>query len=410
MKRIKWQCHSFLLLLMLLLFLTTGCNGNANATKTDAAAEHYNEQTSISQTAVTETKHDFTRNASVVSEAPEAVSETDSSELNVYFIDIGQADACLLESGGHFMMIDAGNNEDEQFIVEYLQGHNVDTLDYVIGTHPHADHIGGLDAVINQFEIENLYLPKVINNTKTFEDVLTAIEKKGMMVTTPIPGNEFYLNEISVQILAPVHSYSDLNNNSIVLKVTDGEISFLFTGDIEAEAEADILKSNSDLLATVLKVGHHGSSTSSSQPFIEAVKPQYAVISVGVDNSYGHPDETVLKRLLDAEAEIFRTDQNGTIHFSTDGKELEIVCEDTSIPEAIPQEPLEKNNSVSEPLPENIVNMEDSIETTYIGNVNTKKFHLPSCSTLPADKNRIYFMDRNDAIEEGYVPCKKCNP
>lgn len=406
MKRSKWQCHSFLLLLIVLLFLTTGCSGNA----TDTAAEQYNRQAGMSQTAVTETKNEFIKNASVVSEVPEAVAETDSSELNVYFIDVGQADACLLESGGHFMLIDAGDNDDEQFIVEYLQGQNVNTLDYVVGTHPHADHIGGLDAVINQFEIENLYLPKVMNNTKTFEDVLTAIEKKGMMVTTPIPGNEFYLNEIPVQILAPVQPYSDLNNNSIVLKVTDGEISFLFTGDAEAEAETDILKSDSDLLATVLKVGHHGSSTSSSQPFVEAVKPQYAVISVGTNNSYGHPDETVLKRLQDAEAEIFRTDQNGTIHFSTDGKELEIICEDTAIPETIPQEPLEKSSSVSEPLPENIVNTEDSVEITYIGNVNTKKFHLPSCNTLPANKNRIFFIDRNKAIEEGYVPCKKCNP
>lgn len=254
-----------------------------------------------------------------VEEAPVTAEE----RLEVTFIDVGQADSILLENEGHYMLIDAGNNEDGPKLVNYLKNQNVSNFDYVIGTHPHEDHIGGLDNIIKNFNIETFYMPDVITTTKTFEDVLDALGEKNMSLSIPKTNATFKLGDATVKVLyVGTEEESDLNNTSIVLKVTYQNISFLLTGDASTKVEEQLNKS--DLQSTVLKVGHHGSSTATNEEFLNTVNPQYAVISVGVDNQYEHPHTTVLNTLASHNITTYRTDQDGTIKIITDGTNIEV--------------------------------------------------------------------------------------
>lgn len=253
----------------------------------------------------------------------EEVPVTAEERLEVTFIDVGQADSILLENEGHYMLIDAGNNEDGPKLVNYFKKQNISNFDYVIGTHPHEDHIGGLDDVIENFNIETFYMPDVITTTKTFEDVLDALGEKNMSLSIPKTNATFKLGDATVKVLyVGTEEESDLNNTSVVLKVTYQNISFLFTGDASTKVEEQLNKS--DLQSTVLKVGHHGSSTATNEEFLNTVNPQYAVISVGVDNQYEHPHTTVLNTLASHNITTYRTDQDGTIKMITDGTNIEI--------------------------------------------------------------------------------------
>lgn len=315
--------------------------------------------------------------------------------LRVDFLNVGQADCALLSTNGHYMVIDGGNNGDANTILSYLEGQGVEKLDAVVGTHPHEDHIGSLDAIINHFDVDAVYMPKIMHTSKTFEDVLDAVANKGLKIKSPGPGDTIDFNGLEIEVLGPQREYKDFNNNSIVLKVNAGETAFLFTGDAEETAEKDILQAGYDLQADVLKVGHHGSSTSSSQAFLQAVKPKYAVISVGVGNSYHHPEEEALQRLQSIGAEIYRTDLQGDIVCTTDGKNIAFNCNSVSGAEVYAD--AAKNNTPAE-------------EVVYIANKKSKKFHLESCASLPDEENRIYLEDREEAISLGYTPCGTCKP
>ena len=194
-------------------------------------------------------------------------------------------------------------------------------MKYIIGTHPHADHIGGLDDVIDAFDIGTIIMPNKISTTKTFEDVLDSIARKGLSITKPKPGQTYDLNGAEVIILGPVEEkYSNINNYSVVAKLVNGKNTFLFTGDAEAMSEREMLDKNKEILKSdLLKSGHHGSDTSTSQDFLDAVNPKYAVITVGIDNRYGHPDTVVLDRLEMKKVQVYRTDLDGTIIAISDG-------------------------------------------------------------------------------------------
>nr|PZN07835.1 MAG: MBL fold metallo-hydrolase [Caldicoprobacter oshimai] len=246
--------------------------------------------------------------------------------LTVHFIDVGQADSILITMKDAAMLIDAGNNADSQLVVDYIKDRGITTLDYVVATHPHEDHIGGMDAVINAFEVKSIIMPRVESTTKTFEDVLEAISNKGLKVTPPVPGTKYPLGEAEFTILAPNSaSYEDTNDYSVVIKLQYGATSFLFTGDAGFESEEEMLEKGYDLRADLLKVAHHGSRYSTSMEFLEAVQPKIAVISVGKDNDYGHPAPETLQRLRQAGAEIYRTDESGTIIATSDGKAIEML-------------------------------------------------------------------------------------
>ncbi|ANS77197.1 competence protein [Paenibacillus yonginensis] len=249
--------------------------------------------------------------------------------LRVIFLDVGQgASQLLIAPSGQTLLIDAGNNDKEQTMLDYLRKYGITRLDKVIGTHPDADHIGGLDKVIDGTAIGDIYLPKASSNTKTFESLLKSIQRKGLKVKTAKAGVQFDMGEgVRVKMVAPVKSYSDSNNMSAVVKVTYGSHSFLLTGDAESQSEKDMMASGADLRADVLLVGHHGSKSSTTLAFLKAVEPRYGIIQVGKDNNYGHPTPTVLQRLKKQGVEVYRNDTQGTIEVDSDGRNLSIRTE-----------------------------------------------------------------------------------
>ncbi|WP_245954437.1 ComEC/Rec2 family competence protein [Fontibacillus phaseoli] len=233
----------------------------------------------------------------------------------------------MISPSGSTMLIDAGNNDREQQMVDYLRQYGVDHLDVILGTHPDADHIGGLDVVIDHYEVGAIYMPKIQANTKTFESLLESIRDKGLKVKTAQAGLQLeWDDQVQVEMIAPVEYSEDSNNMSAVLKVTYGETSFLLTGDAERESEKAMLASGKDLSADVLLVGHHGSKSSTSLTFLQQVAPKFAVIQVG-ENSYGHPKQEILNRLSKNGTQVYRNDLQGTIEFASDGQHYEITTE-----------------------------------------------------------------------------------
>lgn len=243
-------------------------------------------------------------------------------KLHVYYLDVGQADSIFIKlPNNENMLIDAGVDESGEKIVEALQSSGTEKIDYLVATHPHADHIGGMQEVVENFDIGKVYMPAAVTNTRTYEDLLLAIKSKGNTITTAKAGTDILSDEnLSAVFVAPNSAeYDDLNNYSAVIKLTYGNNSFVFTGDAEKLSEDEI---RANIKCDVLKVGHHGSNTSTSKNFLKKTEPTYAVISCGADNEYGHPHKEVMQRLNNAGIEIYRTDVNGTIEAVSDGNNI----------------------------------------------------------------------------------------
>ena len=250
----------------------------------------------------------------------------ENSNFEVHFIDVGQADSALIECDGETMMIDGGNVADSNVVAAYLKKEDVTELNYVVCSHAHEDHVGGLSGALSVTKADNIYAPKTEANTKAYKNFKKKAEEQNVEIKHPNVGDEIQLGSSTVEFLGPVdENGKDLNSTSIVLKITYGNTSFLFTGDAESDEEEEILNSGADLKSTVLKVGHHGSRTSTSYPFLREVMPQYAVISVEKGNSYGHPNEETLSKLSDAGVEVYRTDESGDIVMTSDGNSINIV-------------------------------------------------------------------------------------
>lgn len=251
-----------------------------------------------------------------------------TGNLLVSFIDVGQADCILVENNNEYMLIDAGNNADGELLVDYFKTLGITKFKYIVGTHPHEDHIGGMDNIIDNFDIGTIYMPKTMTTTNTFEDVLDSVKNKNLKITTPNIGDEFKLGMSNFEVLYLNSEASDLNDTSIVLKLTYGNNSYLFMGDASKKIEKEILDKN--ISVDVLKVGHHGSEYSSSSEFLEKVQAKYAIISVGKDNIYKHPKNITLENLESTNIEIYRTDELGTIKTISDGNNIKITYEDTN--------------------------------------------------------------------------------
>ena len=344
----------------------------------------------------------------------------ENSTFEIHFIDVGQADAALVLCDGKAMLIDGGNAEDSSLLYTYLKNHNISHLDYVIGTHAHEDHIGGLAGALNYASVGTAYCPATSYDTKAFGNFVKALDKHGVSITVPSTGDSFTLGSAACTILAVNTDSSDPNNTSIVLRIVYGDTSFLFTGDAERVVEQAILNRGTNINSTVLKVGHHGSESSTSYVWLREIMPQYAVISVGKDNSYGHPTEEVLSRLRDAEVKTFRTDLQGDIICISDGKNVTFTVErnaDADVFGGIGGNSTQQTNPPETEPPATTQPPETDPPADngrdYVVNTNTKKFHYPSCSSADdiKDSNRWeYHGTRDDLIGMGYVPCKRCDP
>lgn len=247
-----------------------------------------------------------------------------SLEFTVYYIDIGQGDSELIQVNNKNLLIDAGPTKSTDKLLSYLNSIDIKKLNYVIATHPDEDHIGGMSTVINTYPIDKFYAPKKTVNTRAFENMITELKSKNMKIDVPKPGMQLDLGEgTKAEILAPNSDrYEDTNNYSIVLKISYGNTKFLFTGDAEKLSEREILDKNYDISADVLKLGHHGSSTSTTDEFLDKVSPEIAIISCGADNRYGHPHKETLRKLKKRNIRIYRTDIDGNIVLISDGKNI----------------------------------------------------------------------------------------
>ncbi len=256
------------------------------------------------------------------SNAPTNIPQNVAGSLEIHYMDVGQGDATLIKCDDMTLLIDAGDNSQGMNVRTYIEKQGVERIDYVIGTHPDADHIGGLDVVIYNFDCGTILMPDEKKDTKTYDDVINTIKNKNYKITLPEVGTTYKLGQAQFTIIAPNDDYSDANSESIGIILTYGENRFLFTGDAEAEAEEDILQNGIDIHADVYKAGHHGSRTSSSDEFLEAVKPKAVVVSCGEDNSYGHPHAAILNYCRMKGIPLYRTDMQGTIVIKSDGKTI----------------------------------------------------------------------------------------
>lgn len=320
---------------------------------------------------------------------------TAAADLEVLFLEVGDADATLIQCDGHAMLIDGGNKNDSSLMYSVLKKRNIRHLDIVVATHAHEDHVGGLSGALN-FATADLILCPVTNwSSDAFNDFKKYANKNGNGITVPKVGDTYSLGEAEIVILA-VNSADGTNNTSIVLKLTYGDTAFLFTGDAEAETEFILSISDRDISADVLKVAHHGSNSSSTYSFLKNVNPSIAVIPVDIESTHGFPNEDVLQRLERIGATIYRTDRNGDILCTSDGKQISVTVETVR---HIPQDDAKEE--------------EPSTEAAYIVNKNTGKFHRSYCSHAKKikQKNRWeYNGTREELIKRGYSPCKVCNP
>ncbi len=425
-------------LLLIVCFITGACSpaapaGDGGGT---ASAPKPTENVSTSNTQETETSAES---------SPTGDSESKHA-AKVHFIDVGQGDSILIQSDDAAMLVDAGTNESGTTVVEYLKSQGISHLNWVIGTHPHEDHIGGMDDVLRAFSVDRVMMPEKEHTTKTFEDVLDAIIEQDLSITAPVPGDTYELGSSSFTILGPVKDYGDeLNNWSVVLRFTCGDTSFVLTGDAESDAETDILAQNPVLKADILKLGHHGSSTSSSDAFLNAVDPSAVIISCGLDNDYGHPHASTLDKIQALGAVVFRTDQQGTIVVESDGHDLTYItvepqtepqsvqpvesqsepqstqpAESKSEPQATqPTESQSEPRTIpqTEPNTDNAANLQQTETQAPTNSQNTsievhitrtgEKYHRAGCSSLSKSDIPVTL---DEAKASGYEPCKKCHP
>lgn len=345
------------------------------------------------------------------------VTSTSSEEgLNVHMIDVGQGDSILLEYNSEYMLIDAGEISEGEAVVDYLKGHNVDKLNYAVITHPHSDHYGGMQTVLESVDTENIIMSEAYNTTRTWESLVDYIDENKYNVISPVTNDVFKLGDCEVTAFVPQIDNDDLNNCSIILRAEYEGVSALFTGDAEKSEEKQIIESGFDVSADVLKVGHHGSSTSTSDNFFDKVSPNLALISCGKDNDYGHPHRETIAKFNENNITIFRTDEYGSITVNINNGKADVITNDGSqigldfYAESANNSSIDNQTNDSNNL-DTVENTSQS-EATYVGNKNSQVFHLADCSSAEkmAEKNKVYFNSRDDAVKEGYTPCKSCNP
>jgi competence protein ComEC len=406
--------------LLLVLLLFAGCGSPAPGSLPQEPPEQSTEQPGTSVPEAPAPK-DQPAEDSDLRDAPPAPDPATAQFLYAHFIDVGQGDSILIHlPDNRFILIDGGPRAAGKTVVNYLKQQGVKELALVISTHPHEDHIGGLIEVLKAFPVKEVMDPAVVHTTKTFEEYLTLVDDKEIPFTETRAGDSRNLGSgIRLEILHPSSPSSNhLNDASIVAKITFNQISFLFAGDAEQDSEGQILlRSDIQPKANVLKVGHHGSKTSTTKGFLEAVSPAVAIISAGANNSYGHPHQETLDKLRapTATSQVYRTDMNGTIVVRTDGMALDVTVEKDIVPyDNVFVTPNSSTSSVpsSGTPPPTITTTVDPVTASYAGSKNSEVFHYSTCSHVKSIKpeNLVEYTTRDAAVAAGKRPCKTCNP
>lgn len=347
---------------------------------------------------------------------PSADAENDESYFKVVFLNVGKGDAAFVECDGYTMLIDGGAEKYSSLIYSFLKKNDIRRLDYIVASHPDADHIGGLPGALNYAQSGIVLCTTDKHDTKPFKSFVKHLKAQDNHITVPDRGDVFSLGSARIDVLYPARGEAYSKNTSLVLRIEYGETSFLFTGDCELEDELALVSSGEELNSTVLKVAHHGSGSSSSAYFLANVSPEYAVISTGESNEYGHPSDKVLKRLGTVGAEVYRTDLNGDITMTSDGRSVTVQTEKGSeekgkeLISTAGESADAAGRMAAAPEPEET---DEPAGVSYVLNTNSGKFHYPECESVRKMKeaNKQYYTGtRDELIRSGYTPCGKCNP
>lgn len=414
-KRIATVLMSFVMALGI-VGNTSGCSRSTSSSSVMENSSVSAESAVSSEVAASSTSESSSA-PTPVSSAAESVTETaaapsSGAKMKVNYLDVGQGDSEFIElPNKQTMLIDAGNPENGSGIVSYITSRGYHKIDYLIATHPHSDHIGGMATVVDSLDIGTIYMPRTSSSdtptTAVYKKLLTSIQNKGLKINTAKSGVTILnTGNLSAKMLAPNGTgYGDLNQYSAVIMLTYGKNKFLFMGDAGNVSESQI---TADVKADVLKVGHHGSKTATGQEFLNKVHPKQAVIEVGAGNKYGHPTQQTLSRLKAIGASVYRTDQCGTIIFSSDANTITVDKSASSIKEQAPpsSKASSKSNVIITPKSTAPAANNDANVTVYITRTG-KKYHNGWCGSLSRSKIPISLAE---AKAEGYEPCKKCNP
>lgn len=385
---------------------------------------------SSTESETSSTQPDTAEQEEVVVEQEDIVEEPQYA-MTVHFLDVGQGLSILAQSDDQILIYDGGDSNKSSFVVAYLKEQGVRDIDYLISSHYDSDHVNGLIGCLNAFDVENVICSDYVHDSDTYQSFINTAQSKGLELQHPAVGTAFTFGTGSFEILAPAQiDQNDSNNNSVAIKLTNGDNSFIFTGDAESSSESAMCASGINLDCDVLVPGHHGSATATSWEFLESTVPEYAVISCGVDNQYGHPDKDTMDKLQSMDIQVYRTDKQGTITVTSDGTNLTWStdpCNDYT-PGAIedtgtqPQEPTQdqqqqtvqdtQSQQATQPeqtAPSTSQTVEEvlgSTEQVWVSATGSKYHNKPDCGNMNPDNARQ--MTRAEAEAMGLEACKKC--
>ncbi len=359
----------------------------------------------------------------VVVEQEDITEEPQTYDMTVHFLDVGQGLSILAQSDDQTLIYDGGDSDKSSFVVAYLKEQGVTDIDYLISSHYDSDHVNGLIGCLNAFDVENVICSDYVHDSNTYQSFINTAQSKGLELQHPAVGTAFTFGTGSFETLAPSEiDQNDSNGNSVVIKLTNGNNSFIFTGDAESSSESAMCASGINLDCDVLVPGHHGSATATSWEFLEKTVPEYAVISCGADNQYGHPDKDTMEKLQSMDIQVFRTDKQGTITVTSDGTNLTWrtdPCNDYT-PGNVndtgtqPQEPAQDAQSQQVTQPEQtapsasqtVEEVPGSTEQVWVSATGSKYHNKPDCGNMNPENARQ--MTRTEAEAMGLEACKKC--